>query len=250
VATTLTLPCVDRARSRELRTTVYVPPEADGPLPLIVFGHGFDGHPRKFTKLLGAWAGAGYVVAAPAFPLTNDELSGRTVREDVVNQPADISFVIDELLRADELSGLVDGARLGVAGFSLGGMTALAVGFHSLHRDARPRAIGVLAGRFLEGLGGAYEMDSKPLLVVHGTEDSLVPFELGEEVYRAAGPPKALVTLEGARHHEEIEDGSGPVPAVVETTLAFWDLFLRDDERARTRLLADRAAARVSSAGL
>jgi fermentation-respiration switch protein FrsA (DUF1100 family) len=167
-----------------------------------------------------------------------------------VNQPADISFVIDELLRSDDLGELVDEARIGVGGFSLGGMTALAVGFHSRHRDARPRAIAVLAGRFLEGLRGEYEMDSKPLLVVHGTEDSLVPFELGEEVYRAAEPPKALVTLEGARHHEEIEDGSGPVPAAVETTLAFWDLVLRDDEGARARLLADRPGASVTSAGL
>lgn len=231
-------------------TTLYEPGRSDQPLPLIVFGHGFNGHPRKFTKLLGAWAEAGYVVGAPTFPLTNDEFPGETVRDDIVNQPADISFVIDELLRADDFRGVVDEARIGVAGFSLGGMTALAVGFNSEHWDARPRAIAVLAGRFWEGLGGSYEMDAKPLLIVHGTEDSLVPFELGEEVYRAALPPKVLVTLEGARHHEEIEDGGGPVPAVVETTLAFWDVFLREDEGARERLLADRTDTRVASAGL
>ena len=199
-------------------------------------------------KLLGAWAGAGYVVAAPAFPLTNDELAGETVREDVVNQPADVSFVIDELLRTD-LGVPLDEARIGVGGFSLGAMTALAVGFSSDERDDRPRAIAVLAGRFVESLGGAYEMEEKPLLVVHGTDDSLVPDELGEEVYRAARPPKVLVTLAGARHHEEIEDGEGPIAAVVETTLAFWDLFLRDDESARERLLADRPGAVVASAG-
>lgn len=250
MATTLTLPLADERRDRPLTTTVHVPTEAKGRRPLIVFGHGFDGHPRKFTKLLGAWAEAGYVVAAPAFPLTNDEIAQDTDRDDIVNQPADLSFVIDELRAGDDFEGLVDEARIGVAGFSLGGMTALAVGFNSRHRDARPRAIAVLAGRFSAKLGGSYEMDARPLLVVHGTDDSLVPFELGEEVYRAARPPKALVALEGARHHEEIEDGAGPVPAVVETTLAFWDLFLRDDESARTRLLADRAGARVESAGL
>lgn len=245
-----TLPLFDRLRERELATTVFLPAGADTPLPLIVFGHGFDGHPRKFTKLLGAWADAGYVVAAPAFPLTNDEFPGETVRDDIVNQPADISFVIDELLRADDLNGLVDEVRIGVAGFSLGGMTALAVGFHTRFRDPRPRAIAVLAGRFWDAFGDAYEMDSRPLLVLHGTDDSLVPFALGEEVYRAAEPPKALVALDGARHHEEIEDGSGPVPAAVATTLAFWDLFLRDDASARTRLLADRPGASLTSAGL
>jgi dienelactone hydrolase len=250
LTTTLTLPLVDADRGRTLTTTVQLPREADEPRPLIVFGHGFDGHPRKFTKLLGAWADAGYVVAAPTFPLTNDEFAGETDRDDVVNQPADISFVIDELLRAGELDRIVDEARIGVAGFSLGGMTALAVGFHPRHRDERPRAIAALAGRFLDRLGGTYEMGSRPLLVVHGTDDALVPYQLGEEVYREASPPKVLVTLEGARHHEEIEDGSGPLPAVVETTLAFWDLFLRDDESARERLLTDRSGTGIASAGL
>ena len=245
----LELPLVDEARGRDLTTIVRVPEQVAAPAPLIVFGHGFDGHPRKFTKLLGAWAAAGYAVAAPAFPLTNDEHPGETDRGDVVNQPADVSFVIDELLRAD-LGVPLDESRIGVGGFSLGGMTALAVGFNSAHRDDRPCAIAILAGRFVEGLGGVYEMDSRPLLVVNGTEDSLVPFEQGEEVYRAAEPPKVLVTLEGARHHEEIEDGEGPVPAVVETTLAFWDVFLREDDGARERLLADRTGTRVASAGL
>ena len=246
---TITLPFVDERRDRSLTTTVHFPRQPEEPAPLVVFGHGFDGHPRKFTKLLGAWADAGYVVAAPAFPLTNDEISGETDRADVVNQPADVTFVLDELLRAEELRGVVDETRIGVGGFSLGGMTALAVGFHPGHRDPRPRAIAVLAGRFLPQLG-SYEMDSRPLHGVHRTDDSLVPFELGEEVYRAAEPPKALVTLDGARHHEEIEDGSGPVPAAVEATLAFWDLFLRGDESGRVRLLADRPGASVTSAGL
>ena len=246
----MTLPLVDRARERELTTTVHLPPRGDAAVPLIVFGHGFDGHPRKFTKLLGAWADAGYVVAAPAFPLTNDEVGGETDRDDVVNQPADVSFAIDALLGSEDLGRLVDESRIGVAGFSLGGMTALAVAFSSRHRDERPRAIAVLAGRFLPELRGTYDMTPRPLIVVHGTQDALVRYELGEEVYRAASPPKALVTLEGARHHEDIEDETGPAPAAVEKTLAFWDLFLRDDPGARERLLADRTGVRVESAGV
>ena len=226
---------------------MHLPPQADGPHPLIVFGHGFYGHPRKFTKLLGAWADAGYVVAAPAFPLTNDESSDETDRDDVVNQPADVSFVLDELV-GGELP--VDPDRIGVAGFSLGAMTALAVGFNPAYRDPRPRAIVVVSGRFLDGLGGPHELEPKPLLLIHGSDDELVPYELGEEVYRAASPPKVLVTLERGRHHEDVEDGEGPAPAVVETTLAFWDLFLRDDESTRERLLAERAGTRIASAGV
>lgn len=213
---------------------------------MIIFGHGFTGHPRRFTKLLGAWAEAGYAVAAPAFPLTNGD-ADQVVFDDVVNQPADVRFVIDELLAGPFE---VDPARIGVAGFSLGAATSLAVGFNPAHRDPRPRAIAMLSGGFFDSLGGPHAMDAKPLLVVHGTDDGIVPYELGEAVYGAAQPPKVLITLEGGHHREETVDVEGPLPAVVETTLAFWDLFLRDDDTARARLLADRPGAIVTSAGL
>jgi dienelactone hydrolase len=245
-----TLRFVDESRARVLATTVYVPGRVDGPLPLIVFGHGFTGHPRKFTKLLGRWADAGYVVAAPAFPHTNDEAPDGVVFDDVVNQPADVRFVIDELLGSTELGGHVDPTRIGVAGFSLGGMTALAVGFNPRYRDPRLRAIAVISGRFGEELGGAHELETKPLLVVHGTDDSVVPFHTGDQVYRAAQAPKVLVALEGGRHHEDVEDEWGPLPAVVETTVAFWDLFLCDEAAARARLLADRPGVVVRSDGV
>jgi fermentation-respiration switch protein FrsA (DUF1100 family) len=108
----------------------------------------------------------------------------------------------------------------------------------------------VLASRFSEEVGGTYEMDGKPLLVVHGRSDAIVPFETGEAVYRAARPPKVLVALEDGLHHEEVEDGSGPQPAVVDATVAFWDVFLRGDRGARDRLLAQRAGTTVRSEGV
>jgi hypothetical protein len=66
------LPLHDQARGRLLPTTVYVP-ESGTSAPLIVFGHGMWGHPRKFRRLFARWVEAGYLVAAPAFPHTNDE---------------------------------------------------------------------------------------------------------------------------------------------------------------------------------
>jgi Platelet-activating factor acetylhydrolase, isoform II len=49
---------------------------AQGPLPLIVFGHGFAVTPTLYASLLGAWAAVGYVVAAPVFPLANANAPG------------------------------------------------------------------------------------------------------------------------------------------------------------------------------
>ena len=63
----IVLPLHDAARDRPLPTTVYVP-QAGAKAPLIVFGHGGWGHPRKFTRLFSSWGDAGYVVAAPTFP--------------------------------------------------------------------------------------------------------------------------------------------------------------------------------------
>jgi len=40
-----------------------------------------------------------------------------------------------------------------------------------------------------------------PLLVVHGTRDAIVPFEMGEKLYEAARTPKRFIKVEGGSHH-------------------------------------------------
>jgi hypothetical protein len=40
-----------------------------------------------------------------------------------------------------------------------------------------------------------------PVIVAHGTRDTVVPFEMGEEVYAAVHSPKRFVRVEGAGHH-------------------------------------------------
>jgi uncharacterized protein len=42
---------------------------------------------------------------------------------------------------------------------------------------------------------------SQPLLVVHGTNDSVVPYEMGERLYAAAAGPKRFIRVEGGSHH-------------------------------------------------
>ncbi len=85
---------------RPLTTIIRYPSNLAGPLPLIVFGHGFAVTPRPYAALLTAWARAGYVVAAPVFPLGNGDAPGGPNEADLVNQPRDMSFVITQLLRA------------------------------------------------------------------------------------------------------------------------------------------------------
>jgi fermentation-respiration switch protein FrsA (DUF1100 family) len=39
-----------------------------------------------------------------------------------------------------------------------------------------------------------------PVFIVHGTDDHLVPFGLGEQLFAAANPPKSFLPVAGARH--------------------------------------------------
>lgn len=57
----------------------------------------------------------------------------------------------------------------------------------------------------------ARQLSPRPLLIIHGNMDNVVPLEDGEILYRAAGEPKKMVIINGAdhqfsRHHEEVWD--------------------------------------------
>jgi predicted dienelactone hydrolase len=86
---------------RPVTTYVRVPLSGTGPWPLVVFGHGYAVTPGIYGRLLQAWARAGYVVAAPLFPLGNRYAAGGPDESDIVNQPRDMSFVISQLLAAN-----------------------------------------------------------------------------------------------------------------------------------------------------
>ena len=217
------IPLHDDARGRALPTTVYVP--ASGPnAPLLVFGHGMWGHPRKFTRLFARWADAGYVVAAPAFPHTNDESPPPYLIEDVANQPADVSFVLDELLTR----GLGDPERVGVGGYSLGAETALAVGLHPRFADARVLAVVGVAGALFHADFAADALRPLPLLLVHGADDTKKD-RLREalSLYEAAQEPKELVLIDGAGHGICQDDGEPHASRVAELTTDFWDRHVR-----------------------
>lgn len=240
---------VDEERGRVPETMVWLP-KAGGRTPLVVFGHGFCGHRRGFTKLLSAWVEAGVAVAAPVPAHKRHRRQAGLQRR---RQPAgDVRFVLDELLARPE----VDPARIGMAGFSLGAVTAVAVGFHERERDPRVRAVVSLAGAFSLALGGPgfYEMTKTPLLVAHDTR--VVGWSrIGERggVLRRARAEDAG-GIEGGLHARLFQDPHGPHPLVVERTLDFWRRFLArptqgggDDEVVHVRWPRTRPAARRRS---
>nr|WP_258545201.1 hypothetical protein [Micromonospora provocatoris] len=76
---------------------------ADGRFPVVLFSHGLSARPEDYQALLTRWAAAGFVVAAPRFPHTSRGTDGNPL--DVLNQPADVSYVLTRVLALGEKAG-------------------------------------------------------------------------------------------------------------------------------------------------
>jgi dienelactone hydrolase len=237
-----TVTLVDAARGRRLVTIVRYP-KAPGPFPLIVFGHGFAVTPSPYAALLRAWARAGYVVAAPVFPLGNANAPGGPNEQDLVNQPKDMSFVITSLVadsaaRSGFLSHLVNPRRIAVSGQSDGGDTALAAAYDPRFRDPRIGAAVILSGAEIPFLGPIHFSSGPPLLAIQGTADTINPPPLTYTFYTAAPPPKYLVKLLGAPHLPPYTDMQPQLGIVERVSLAFLAHYLAGSAGALKQMVA------------
>lgn len=217
------------AASRHLTTQVWFaakPPEKvpacrGGRCRLVVLAHRRGGGPDRISLLARALARAGYVVAAPRFPLTSESAPGgsRGSEGDLLEQPRDVSFVIDALLSAsrdpsDPLHGRIAPPPVGLIGHSWGGTTAIAATRLSCCRDPRIGAVVLAApsladvGRFEEAISGS----GPTTLVLHGQSDDVVPIDGSRRLYASIAPPRYLVELQGAAHSDFIEDPGRDLP--------------------------------------
>jgi dienelactone hydrolase len=222
-----------RRGPRTLVTYVRYPQSGAGPFPLIVFGHGFALLPGAYAKLLDAWTRAGYVVAAPVFPVENEHAPGGPDESDLTNQPGDMSFVIARLLAASAdpgspLHGLIDPARIAVAGHSDGAETAFAVAYEQHYVDRRVRAAVILSGAELPPDALVRGRGSPPLLAVQGTADPINPPSASYSLFRAVARPKYLLRLIGAGHLPPYTTAARQLGVVERVTIAFLDRYLRE----------------------
>jgi predicted dienelactone hydrolase len=209
------------------------PARGQAPFPLIVFGHGFDVTPAVYAGLLRTWAAAGYVVAAPLFPLGNANAPNGPEEGDIVNQPADMSFVISRLLTASEsghgpLRALIDRRRIAVAGHSDGGETALAVAYDRVYRDSRVRAAMIFSGAQIPGAGRlVFPAARVPLLATQGSADTLNRPSDTRAFFDIAPRPKFLLTLLGAKHLPPYTYEQPQLGIVERVTVAFLNRYLK-----------------------
>ena len=217
---------------------------ADGPFPLVVFGHGFDVTPATYALLLHSWAEAGYVVAAPTFPGENPAAPGGPDESDIINEPGDISFVISQMLSANAGSGplskLIDPSLIAVAGHSDGAEVALAVAYDPQFRDPRVRAAVILSGAEIEPNDNLrFPIGGPPLLATEGTADKVNLPKYPYHFFKAALPPKYLLRLLGAGHLPPYTRQEPELGIVERVTLAFLDAYLKQTPGAFAQLRID-----------
>lgn len=180
--------------------------DGDGaPYPLIVLAHGYLSSRRLSLTYAEGLASHGYVVAAPDFPGSSGSAPGGPRLSAALDQPADVSFVIDQLLELNTtdghlLEGAIDEDAIGMSGHSLGGLTALITAYGPL-RDVRIKAAVAMSpvSCFLPA-SFAGEDDSVPVLILGGSSDLITPLATVRAAYDAANAPKYFVELAGANH--------------------------------------------------
>jgi alpha-beta hydrolase superfamily lysophospholipase len=185
--------------------------KADDPAaPSLLYLHGARWNLTGSVQRIERWRRMGFNVLAIDYRGFGQSTAA-TPSEQLAYQDAEAAW---DWLRAAE-----PGRPLYLVGHSLGGAIAAEVAIR------RPDASGVVleatftsirdmvqhtAWRLLPvGLILTQEFDTlskvpkirEPLLIVHGTNDHVVPYEMGERLYAAANAPKRFIRVEGGSHH-------------------------------------------------
>lgn len=217
------------------------PARKEAPYPLIIFSHGHtsDGQVYKMN-LLSEIAAAGYVVAAPTFPLSSKGAPGGAVISDYQNQTEDLSLVIDKMIKLNRsnkaLQGMIDQSQIGAAGHSLGAITTLGAAYSACCRDKRIDAVAAIAGMQLPFGDGAWAWPDIPIMLIHGDKDTRVPYAGSSAIYSEATGDKFLLTLLSAPHSPFF----GAWQKVVsETTVDFFDRYLEGRRASLLQLKKD-----------
>jgi acetyl esterase/lipase len=197
--------------SKELLLDIYQP-VGDGlpklrPALLAVHGGGFrDGHKAlaNFVALCRDLASRGYVCASINYrlqgddpPTEGDDLQRRAIVAAIEDAGTALIWLHDNAGRYH-----IDRKRVAVGGGSAGAITSLFLVYLFGDDEYPVRAV-------LDMWGGLYdrvdqiEAGDPPMIIIHGTEDKTVPFQLAKDIERRTaevGVHCELLVMEGAGH--------------------------------------------------
>lgn len=266
------------ARNGSMPVRIYTPGEATAPRPVILFSHGLGGSREGYEYLGRHWASYGYVCVHLQHPGSDDtawrgqadplaSMKAAANWRNTLQRGLDIRFALDQLekLQAGDpvLRGRLDLECIGFAGHSFGAHTTLmAIGQAFLLPGGRQMSFGdsrVKAAIALspapmgkaQDLAGSYGVIATPCFHMTGTEDTSIindttagqrrlPYD---NITRA---DQYLMILEGGDHmvfSGSRRRGNGekdPVhhALILQSSVAFWDAYLKGDEKAKQWLNA------------
>jgi dienelactone hydrolase len=205
---------------RKFLTAIFRP-KGKGPFPAVVVLHGGDGLERAYMSLGTDLARAGFVAVIGCWQATNYVCSDATKTSEWVADPAAHSGK-ELIATARGLPG-VRADRIGLYGLSRGGHAALwaastgagvqAVVVDSPAHVPAPFQIYPPPPKPLEVVSGL----SAPLLIMHGTADTVIPADQSREYERAARALDKPVTaeyLDGAGHMSSLKESDARKRAI------------------------------------
>jgi dipeptidyl aminopeptidase/acylaminoacyl peptidase len=231
------IPVFIKNMGEKISGVIHVPDET--PAPTVVFCHGFTGHRiedhRLFVRAARRMSKEG--IAAVRFDFrgsgeSEGEFEDMTVSSEINDLNAVLRFLTD---RTEVLHD-----KIGVVGLSLGGVVSIlasaqnqtvkAVCTWSSPAELRSlstnveRSFGMDSKKLLETsyvdlpngyrvgknffidalkhdvLDSCAKISPRPLLIIHGSADPVVPIQHARMLYDKAGEPKKLIIIEGAGH--------------------------------------------------
>jgi poly(3-hydroxybutyrate) depolymerase len=223
--------------------TLYVPDSAvaamaDGPVPVLFGLHGAGDTGSNFisgTGLEGTADANAFVLFGPwalgAVWFWQEEEGWESPDGNPSSLENDLQLVLDLLAMARE-SYWLDSDRIYAVGHSRGaGFTGLSailtggIGIASGTWESPYAAYCVNAG--YDGTGGATDLSAvepkRPIWIIHGTDDSIVPYSYGETFYEdldAAGWDVTFTPVEGAQHWWLFQSSLG------QSNQDLWDWFM------------------------
>ena len=192
---------------RVLKGTIWFPEDQSSQHPLIVYSHGFGGRNKESRHIAEYLARNGYVVAAVNFPLSGMQSpAGVPQLLDVVDQPGDVSAVIDQVLALNNdpnsaMHQRVDPANIGAMGLSLGGLTTALVSFHPDLKDERIETAVMMAPP-LEAFSEQFYASNTKVnsLLISGSMDRVVPEPANAIKVKARHPNGWFISLDKGTH--------------------------------------------------
>lgn len=191
---------------RQFEATVWFPQGRETEqYPLIIYSHAFMSERSDIQYILEHLSSRGYIVLAANYPLTSNTSGDAILMADVVNQPADITFLLNQITNAktdigQAFSYQIDENRIGVLGYSLGGLASTLAAYHPAYIEHRIKAVISIAGPSAMLSKAFYQNNKVPFMMVAGTSDQMTPYEDHAAVIPARINNSLLVKIERGSH--------------------------------------------------